>query len=354
MPKLNIIQKPIDQSWSIFKIATEMKPSTWEDVFDDAIEELRDVSDLIAEYELTNTVYPNKCDIFAAFNNTPLNTVKVVIVGQDPYHQSISIDGVNMPRAVGLSFSVRKEDGIPVSLQNIYTELCNTVSGFKSPDHGDLREWAKQGVLLLNMCLTVFPGKAGSHGDIWLGFINKVLKAIKAVNPHCIFLLWGQQAQKIRGLTQFSENSVVLEAAHPSGFSARRGFFGCNHFNKCNDALIMQEKKPIRWNITSRYESNIEVNLSKVVRTVVPINVSELINLPIKQQTIRSENNPINPINLAELPDLPPLPTLDNMDDAVKVAPVIPIIAFTKLNSDKDNKPNNDNLSKLPVITPIV
>src|SRR5437868_1742015 len=149
MPKFNIVSKSIDQSWSILKIATEMKPSTWEDVFDDAIAELKDVSELIEGYEKESAIYPNKSDIFAAFNITPLPHVKVVIVGQDPYHQGININGVPLPRAVGLSFSVRKEDTIPSSLKNIFIELQNTVANFKQPEYGDLKEWAKQGVLML-------------------------------------------------------------------------------------------------------------------------------------------------------------------------------------------------------------
>lgn len=253
MLTLNVMRQPVDQTWSIERIATEAPPRTWEDVFEDAKAELHDVSTILDEQERTyGQYYPLKKDIFAAFQYTPLSNVKVVILGQDPYHQTININGAALPRAVGLSFSVRREDSIPSSLQNIYTELANTVRGFTKPDHGDLREWATQGVLLLNSCLTVRPGQPGSHGDIWLGFINKVFKAIAAVNPYCIYMLWGREAQKVKPM--LGERSIILEAAHPSGLSARRGFFGCNHFNLANDALIRQGKVGINWKISTLAE----------------------------------------------------------------------------------------------------
>jgi uracil-DNA glycosylase len=219
----------------------------------DAAPELNDLSTILDEQERKyGHYYPLKKDIFAAFNNTPLGSVKVIIFGQDPYHQTINVNGNPVPRAVGMSFSVRREDSIPSSLQNIYTELTNTVRGFSPPDHGDLREWARQGVLLLNTCLTVRPGQPDSHGDIWHGFIKKVIAAISAVNPYCIALLWGRNAQKLRDI--LGDRFIVLEAAHPSGFSARRGFFGCNHFNLVNEHLVRQGKVGINWKISSLAE----------------------------------------------------------------------------------------------------
>jgi uracil-DNA glycosylase len=247
MLKLRIV-KPVQENWTLEQVAAESAPSSWQAVFRDAAPELKDVSTILAQQEQQfGAYYPLKKDIFNAFKLTPLDQVKVVIVGQDPYHQGISIDGVSMPRAMGLSFSVRKGDSIPSSLNNIYKELL-TVRGFSKPDHGDLSEWARQGVLMLNTCLTVQPNKAGSHGDIWLGFMNKVFRAISHVNPYCIFVLWGKEAQKIK--TMLGERCVVFEAAHPSGLSASRGFFGCNHFNMINEALQKQGKTPISWRIT--------------------------------------------------------------------------------------------------------
>ena len=193
--------------------------------------------------------YPLKKDIFAAFNYTPLNNLKVILVGQDPYHQAIiDSQGLSVPRAVGLSFSVRREDSIPSSLKNIYIELANTVRNFTVPDHGDLKQWSRQGILLINSCLTVKPRAAGSHGDIWLGFINKVFKAIAVANPQCIYVLWGKDAQKLKPI--INDKGVIFESSHPSGLSATRGFFGCNHFNLINNTLLKQNKVGINWRIS--------------------------------------------------------------------------------------------------------
>lgn len=248
MFKLNILKEP-EQDWSIDRIVNEYTPKSWSKVFEDSRIELHDVSLILEEQEkLYGQFYPLKKDIFSAFNITPLDSVKVVILGQDPYHQTVLINGKLLPRAVGLSFSVRREDEIPSSLNNIYKELSNTVQGFIKPNHGDLREWAVQGVLLLNMCLTVRPGHPRSHGDIWLGFINKVFKAISRTNPQCIYILWGREAQKVKSM--LNEKSFILEAPHPSGLSANNGFFGCNHFNLVNEILERQGKTKINWNIT--------------------------------------------------------------------------------------------------------
>ena len=242
---LTVLDKPVDQTWSIENVA-KLYPPTWEEVFASASNELRDVSQILDEQERTfGTYFPLKRHIFNAFHYTQLSNVKVVIIGQDPYHQSIVVGNESLPRSVGMSFSVRREDSIPSSLQNIYTELSNTVHGFVRPTHGDLTHWALQGVLMLNTCLTVRPGKPGSHGDIWLGFVNKVFRAIAKANPRCIYLLWGKEAQKLRPM--LGDKSVVLEAAHPSGLSARRGFFGCSHFTLVNEHLVRQGKIGINW-----------------------------------------------------------------------------------------------------------
>lgn len=247
MLTLKIIKEPIDQSWTIKRIGKERQPRTWERVFEESEYELKDISDILdAQEEKFGQYYPLKKNIFAAFEYTPLTLVKIVIIGQDPYHQGIITENGLIPRAQGLSFSVSPDDIIPVSLKNIYKELANTYRGFVTPGHGDLRPWAKQGVLLLNSCLTVRPDKAGSHGEIWAGFIKRVCKAISIVNPKCIYMLWGRPAQKIKSM--IGEKSFVLEAAHPSGISAK-GFFGCNHFNLANDQLIKQGKTAINWHI---------------------------------------------------------------------------------------------------------
>lgn len=259
--KLRILREPIDQTWSIERIAAEAPPTGWGKVFVDAQHELKHISDvLIEEEQKFGQFFPAKKDIFAAFRYTPLNNVKVVIFGQDPYPQTVTTYDEdlkcivhNAPRAVGMSFSVRKDDVIPSSLQNIFTELSNTVKGFIKPNHGDLTSWAKQGVLLLNSCLTVRGGQPGSHGSIWLDFISKVLRSISLANPKCIFLLWGNEAKKLK--TMIGEKSVIFEASHPSGRSASRGFFGCDHFNKVNDVLIKNGKIGINWHIKPHEDS---------------------------------------------------------------------------------------------------
>lgn len=148
---------------------------------------------------------------------------------------------------------MRRQDVTPSSLKNIFKELKNTVPGYVVPNHGNLEGWCEQGVLLLNTCLTVYPNQAGSHKSIWLGFVKKVIKEIEKVNPNCIFVLWGREAQN-NVKPMLGSKAVVLEAAHPSGFSAARGFFGCNHFNKINEILSQQKKPTIKWSPQARSE----------------------------------------------------------------------------------------------------
>lgn len=268
--KLKIIQKKeVDQSWTIGRIMREYPPDTWGEAFAEALPDIegipggRGLDEILAEDEAKyGMYYPLKKDIFNAFRLTPLNKVRVIIIGQDPYHQTLPGGD---PRAVGMSFSVRKSDAIPSSLNNIYKELQNTVHGFEPPNHGDLSEWAQQGVLMLNTCLSVRPGQAGSHGDIWMGFVTKMLRKIAEVRPKAIFLLWGRHAQKLQFL--LDSKAIILEAAHPSGLSARRGFFGCNHFRQVNDILISMGEAPINWQISPvSFEDTTEVKLDEVLR----------------------------------------------------------------------------------------
>jgi uracil-DNA glycosylase len=248
--RLNILkpEEVIDNSWSVIKVARERAPKGWEAVFKDADNELKDVSEIVeADKTVNGRFYPNCKDLFKAFELTPLMGnpgVKVVIIGQDPYH-SRGYDG--QPQAQGLAFSVRRGDKIPPSLINIFKEIKSNDETFIPPTHGDLTGWARQGVLLLNSCLTVRPGDPGCHKEIWLGFVKKIINAILDQNPKCIFVLWGRKAQKIRKM--LGERATVLEASHPSPLGAYKGFFGCDHFNLINTHLRESGQTPINWNL---------------------------------------------------------------------------------------------------------
>ena len=247
MLKLQIIQPEdvVDNSWSVERVAKIHPPPTWEGVFKDAEHELKDISDILEnDKKINGRFYPDCKNLFKAFELTPLQSVKVVILGQDPYHGTNN-DGT--PQAQGMSFSVKRGTKVPSSLLNIYKELKTSVEGFNNPGHGDLSGWAHQGVLLLNACLTVRPGNPGSHKEIWYGFNKKIINAILDINPGCVFILWGRKAQKIRKM--LGERATVLEAAHPSGLSANRGFFGCNHFNQVNDILREKGLRQINWQL---------------------------------------------------------------------------------------------------------
>jgi uracil-DNA glycosylase len=195
---------------------------------------------LLSEKQQGKVIYPPSKNIFNAFNSTPLDQVKVVILGQDPYH------GPN--QAHGLCFSVQPGVPAPPSLQNMFKEL-NRDLGIPIPPHGCLQSWAEQGVLLLNATLTVEQGRAGSHqGKGWETFTDK---AIQLVNEQCqgvVFLLWGSYAQKKSAFID-SRKHLILKAPHPSPLSAHRGFIGCGHFSKANQYLQQLKKTPIDWRL---------------------------------------------------------------------------------------------------------
>ncbi|MCZ4245756.1 uracil-DNA glycosylase [Pedobacter punctiformis] len=186
-------------------------------------------------------IYPKGADIFNALNTTPFDEVKVVILGQDPYHGT--------GQAHGLSFSVQRGMTIPPSLKNIYKELETDIEGFKAPNHGNLTHWAEQGVLLLNATLTVRASEAGSHQNQgWEIFTDEIIKALSQKREHLVFLLWGKYAQQKAALID-QKKHYVLTAAHPSPFSAYNGFFGSKHFSKANQLLIQSNLKPIDWQL---------------------------------------------------------------------------------------------------------
>ena len=186
----------------------------------------------------TRVIYPPSDKLFTALHLTPLDRVRVVILGQDPYHEP--------GQAMGMSFSVPEGIEIPPSLKNIYKEIHED-TGDKIPETGDLTRWAKQGVLLLNAVLTVREHQANSHkGKGWEQFTDAIIKAVDAEDRPIVFLLWGRNARDKKELVS-NPKHLVLEAAHPSPLSAYNGFFGCRHFSKCNRFLTENGAQEIDW-----------------------------------------------------------------------------------------------------------
>ena len=195
---------------------------------------------LVAEKEAGKTIYPKGSEWFRALDLTPLNAVRVVILGQDPYH------GPN--QAHGLCFSVRPGVRPPPSLLNIYKELESDL-GISRPRHGFLEHWANQGVLLLNSVLTVEMAKAASHSRKgWERFTDAVIRLVNDRRDPVVFMLWGAYAQK-KGAFVDTARHFVLKAAHPSPLSAHNGFLGCKHFSQCNAFLLSKGLPPIDWNL---------------------------------------------------------------------------------------------------------
>lgn len=198
------------------------------------------VTFLKAEKSTGRIIYPPGQLIFNAFNKTPFSKVKVVLLGQDPYH--------NGGQAHGLSFSVPNSVGKPPSLINIFKEL-ETDLGIPPAQNGNLEKWAIQGVLLLNASLSVRQNEPGGHSKIgWLQFTDTVISKISEQKEGVVFLLWGKFAQDKQSLIDETRH-YVLKAAHPSPFSADKGFFGCRHFSKTNELLMLQNKEPIDWRL---------------------------------------------------------------------------------------------------------
>ena len=200
---------------------------------------------ILKDEYFSRTVFPPMNDIFNALKYTPYNETKVVILGQDPYHE--------IGQAHGLSFSVKKGIKIPPSLVNIYKEL-NTDIGMDIPTHGELTSWAKQGVLLLNATLTVRQGQANSHQSIgWSIFTDEVIKKLDKNDNPIVFILWGGNARsKKKYIT--NKNHFVIESVHPSPLSAYNGFFGSRPFSRANEFLVSNGVKPINWNSVNECE----------------------------------------------------------------------------------------------------
>lgn len=184
-------------------------------------------------------IYPEDADVYHAFEFTDIADIKVVILGQDPYHGE--------HQAHGLAFSVQQGIKVPPSLVNIYKELTTDIDDFVTPSHGDLTSWAQQGVLLLNTVLTVKQAQAHSHAKLgWETFTDHVIDYINQHNKGCVFILWGAHAQK-KGRNIDESLHLVLNGPHPSPLSAYRGFFGCQHFSKANAWLVVNGRKAVNW-----------------------------------------------------------------------------------------------------------
>ncbi len=195
-----------------------------------------------AERASGKAVYPKEEDVFQAFELTPLEQVKIVILGQDPYH--------GPDQAHGLCFSVQPGVKIPPSLRNIFKELAADIPSFSVPSHGCLVDWAKQGILMLNTVLTVEQGKAHSHAKAgWETFSDNVIALLNDQPQPIIFVLWGNHAQK-KGQHIDGSHHQILTSVHPSPLSARRGFFGCQHFSAINKMLQQRGESPIDWQLT--------------------------------------------------------------------------------------------------------
>ncbi|GAB6021957.1 hypothetical protein CHUAL_006118 [Chamberlinius hualienensis] len=199
----------------------------------------KSLSEFVTAERNKHTVYPPHDKVYTWTHHFDIDQVKVVILGQDPYHQP--------NQAHGLCFSVEGKVTVPPSLVNIFTELKSDIPGFVPPGHGNLLGWVKQGVLLLNACLTVRASCPNSHKDKgWEEFTNSVISWIANNLDNVVFILWGEYAKKKQGLIK-KKTHYILTSPHPSPFSARNGFFGCQHFSKTNEFLVKHKKTPIDW-----------------------------------------------------------------------------------------------------------
>jgi uracil-DNA glycosylase len=222
------IDPHIEEGWK--KIMWDEFQSPW----------FSELKEFLVQETSSRTIYPPGSLIFNAFQHTPFDKVKVVILGQDPYHGA--------GQAHGLCFSVPPGIKPPPSLVNIFKELQSDLE-IPIPNHGSLESWADQGVLLLNATLTVRAGEAGSHQNRgWETFTSAVIEKISREKSHVVFLLWGRFAQAKEALVD-QDKHLVLKAAHPSPFSAYNGFFGCHHFSRANSYLEQKGIEPVNWSL---------------------------------------------------------------------------------------------------------
>ncbi|MDZ4758013.1 MAG: uracil-DNA glycosylase [Bacteroidota bacterium] len=221
---------PLEESWKKLLIGEFDKPY---------FQQIKNI--LLTEKQGGKTIYPRSNQIFSAFENTPIHNIKVVIIGQDPYH------GVG--QANGLCFSVSNGIAPPPSLVNIYKEIESDLGIAINRNNGNLSSWAKQGVFLLNSILSVKANEPASHSQIgWQTFTDKVIETISTTNENVVFMLWGKFAQS-KELLIDKKKHLVLKAAHPSPFSAYNGFMGCKHFSQANTYLAINRPPAIDWHI---------------------------------------------------------------------------------------------------------
>lgn len=228
---------------SIYNILYDNHYPGWSEALAKYKPAIKQISQIIDKKEKEfGAYYPAKADVFRALQMTPLQEVKVVIWGQDPY-PSLKANG--NPRAQGYSFGVSKDDSVPQSLHNIYKEIASNFPMFEAPDHGDLTWLAKQGILFMNSSLTYCPNNPKCYLNLWNRFTNIIINILNENIKNCIHLLWGKNCEK---LAEHIQSREIYICAHPSPLSARRGFFGCKHFLKVNITLQRQEKEQINWN----------------------------------------------------------------------------------------------------------
>ena len=237
-----IIYPKFNKDWKLIDFVINNYPYKWKEFFEKNLEELNNISNFISKDEF----YPNLIDVFNCFKLCSPKSIKVVIIGQDPYPKF----GNYGPQAMGLSFSVRKGESIPKSLKNIFIELERSIDYFKIPDHGDLTSWAKQGVFLLNKSLTVIKGDFSrnntkrNHRHVWDKFIKNTLLELHKINDKIIYVFWGKESLKLRN---YVRGKYIIEGCHPA--ERRNNFIGCNHFVEINKILIDNNIKPINWKL---------------------------------------------------------------------------------------------------------
>ena len=258
--------------WKCFMQYIEENCLSWKQFFIYAKPEIIEIAEKLKNVEF----YPQTPNIFNAFKFTPLNNIKVVIIGQDPYPNTFKHpDGNIYPNAMGISFSVNEKAKIPASLKTVYQELVNSGAVRSFPKNGNLINWALQGVFMYNTTLTVIPDMKNSHEEIWKKFTRKVLLVLNKKYSKCIYMLWGKQAQSYK--TIISKSAVILECCHPSPMATnqnpKNSFIGCNHFNIANKELTNGGIENINWDPEFddfEFVDHVEVDLRNYLKNSLP------------------------------------------------------------------------------------